>query len=419
MKNVLILGAGTAGTAVANRLARELPPGWAVTVVDPEPDHLYQPDLVYLPFRLRQRSQLSRPRESTLRRGVRWVARRAARVDLERRQVVLVNDDRLDWDLLVVATGSRVAPDATPGMLGREWRLRIHEFYTAQGARTLAAALHHFQEGRLLVAQVDEPVKCPLASFEFAFLADEHFRERGIRHRIEIAVSTPGAGPLPGPAGSRALRRLLRLRNIRFTGDFPVTAIDDAHRAIVAPDGRRSAFDLLVAVPSHRGARFLAPSGLGDAQGFVPTEPRSLVTRCHDHVFALGDAADLPIAKIGSAAHFAAEVVAENLRRAVRGDSPAEAYDGHASAFLATGRRRALFVDYNYDVEPLPGLFPLPGIGPLTLLRESHRNHLGKVAFRWLYWQALLPARPIPLPSRLSLLGKRAPGSHLGADLRA
>ncbi len=419
MKNILVLGAGTAGTAVANRVSLGLPAGWAVTVVDPEPDHLYQPDLVYLPFGLRKRAQLTRPRESTLRQGVRWVARRAARVDLAGRRVVLTNDDSLDWDLLVVATGSRVAPDATPGMLGREWRLRVHEFYTSQGARALATALRHFQEGRLLVSQIDDPVKGPLATIEFALLAEEHFRQRGIRHRVEIAISTPGAGLLPGPTANRVLRRLLRQRGIRLTQEFPIRSIDDEHREVVAVDGRRISWDLLVAVPCHLGARFLESSALTTASGFVSTEPRSLLARGQDHVYVLGDAAELPIAKVGSAAHFAAEVVARNVHHAVRGDGRAEAWDGHANTFLATGRNRALFVDYNYDVEPLPGLFPAPGIGPLTLLRESRRNHWGRKAFRWLYWNALLPGRPLPLPSRLSLLGKHAPGGHLGADLRA
>ena len=164
-----------------------------------------------------------------------------------------------------------------------------------------------------------------------------------------------------------------------------------------------------MSVPTHGGAPAIEASGLGNETGFVPTHPNSLRTKVDDHVFALGDATDLRSSKAGSVAHFQAEVVVDNLHKAAAGRSLDDGFDGHANCFIETGFGKALLIDFNYDVEPLPGKFPWPGIGPMDLLKESRLNHAGKLAFRWLYWHALLPGRPLPVSSRMSMRGKVRP----------
>jgi sulfide:quinone oxidoreductase len=123
----------------------------------------------------------------------------------------------------------------------------------------------------------------------------------------------------------------------------------------------------------------------------------------------LGDATDLPSSKAGSVAHFQSELVVENLLRAIAGRSLEEGFDGHANCFIESGFDKALLIDFNYDTEPLPGAYPLPFLGPMSLLKGSRLNHLSKLAFRWIYWNALLPGRPIPVPNRMSMAGKRRP----------
>jgi sulfide:quinone oxidoreductase len=73
---------------------------------------------------------------------------------------------------------------------------------------------------------------------------------------------------------------------------------------------------------------------------------------------------------------------------------------------VEAGNGKALLIDFNYDTEPLPGMYPIPGVGPFHLLEETHVNHWGKLAFRWIYWHLLLQGRPIPLPAHMSLAGK-------------
>lgn len=155
------------------------------------------------------------------------------------------------------------------------------------------------------------------------------------------------------------------------------------------------------------GAEYIARSGLGDELNYVPVDRHTFLSKAYANIFAIGDANDIPTSKAGSVAHFSVDVFADNFLQHVRGLPMTESFDGHANCFVESGQGKALLIDFNYDVEPLPGTYPLPGIGPFSLLRESAFNHWGKLAFRWLYWNALLPGRPIPLPAYLSMAGKR------------
>jgi sulfide:quinone oxidoreductase len=406
MKNLVILGGGTAGTMVANRIRRRLPPDWSLTVVDPETTHLYQPGLLFLPFGARDEKRMQRPRARTLRPGVRWIEKGVARVDPDARRVVLDGADALTYDLLVIASGSRTRPEETPGLLDGEWRRSIHDFYTLEGARALRGALARFSGGRLVLNVVEMPIKCPVAPLEFLFLADHYFTRRGIRDRVELVYVTPLDGAFTKPTCNRLLSGMLARKGIRVETEFNAAEVDAQGRKLRSYDQREVSYDLLVTVPVHGGAPFVAESGLGNELDFVPTHPHTLMAKGHERIFVLGDATDLPSSKAGSVAHFQSEVVVENLRRTIQGRSLEEGFDGHANCFIETGSGKALLIDFNYDVEPLPGKYPLPGLGPMTLLGESRLNHLGKLGFRWLYWNALLPGRPLPVSNRMSMRGK-------------
>jgi sulfide:quinone oxidoreductase len=412
MKRLVILGSGTAGTMVANRMRRRLPRGWNLTVVDPDPVHLYQPGLLFLPFGAHDEARMRRPRRRTLGGGVEWIERAVERVEPDTRRVRLAGGESLRYDLLVLASGSRIRPEETPGMLGPEWHRSIHDFYTLEGAQALRDALARFAGGRLVVNVVEMPIKCPVAPLEFLFLADDFFTRRGIRERVELVYATPLDGAFTKPIASRALRHLLESKRIRLETEFSTAEVDPDARKLRSYDEREVPYDLLVSIPLHGGAPFIEASGLGNELAFVPTQPKSLLSKAHDDVFVIGDATDLPSSKAGSVAHFQSEILAENLLRAMTYQSLEEGFDGHANCFVETGHGKALLIDFNYETEPLPGVYPVPGFGPFRLLAESRMNHAGKLAFRSLYWNALLPARPLPIPARMSLAGKQriAPG---------
>jgi sulfide:quinone oxidoreductase len=166
-------------------------------------------------------------------------------------------------------------------------------------------------------------------------------------------------------------------------------------------------FDLLVAVPVHMGAEVIGESGLGDELNFIPVDKHNFLSKEHDNIFVLGDAADLPTSKAGSVAHFAVDVFTDNFLRYVDGLPMLEEFDGHANCFIESGFGKGLLIDFNYETEPLPGKFPLPGIGPFSLLKETEMNHWGKMMFRWTYWNVLLKGKEMPIPAHMLLAGKR------------
>lgn len=407
MRKLLVLGAGTAGTMVVNRLRRRLGRAeWNMTVVDQDDVHHYQPGYLFLPFGTYAPEQVTRSRQTTLADGVDFVIGDIERVEAATRTVVLTDGRTLGYDYLVIASGTTPRPDQTPGMLGPQWRRSIFDFYTLEGATALAGALKTFDHGRLVVHITDMPIKCPVAPLEFTLLADAFLRERGLRDRVEIVYVTPLPGAFTKPICSTALGYLLEERKIALETDYLVERIDVDNKALVSYDEREVPFDLLVTVPLNMGADYVARSGLGDELNFVPVDKHTLQSKAHPNIFAVGDASDIPASKAGSVAHFAVEVFTDNFLELVAGKPMTGSFDGHANCFIESGAGKALLIDFNYDTEPLTGKYPLPRVGPMSLLKETRANHLGKMAFRWLYWNVLLPGHSMPVPTQMSMVGK-------------
>jgi sulfide:quinone oxidoreductase len=416
-KRIVVLGGGTGGTLAANRLRRLLDRDAAeITVIDPDDAHLYQPGLLFVPFGLTRPASLTRPRDQQFRDGVTFLRAAVDRVDLDSDRVVLAGGEPVRYDVLIVATGARLIPDETEGLTGPGWMEKVFTFYSLDGAVALEHALSRFTGGRLTVAVLDMPVKCPVAPLEFCFLADAYFRKRGIRGEVELTYVTPLDGAFTKPVASRELGGLLKDKGISLVTEFNTGEVDGADGRLISYDGREVPFDLAVVVPLHGGQAYVERSpGLGDELGFVPTDPRTLQSRARPNVFVIGDAADIPASKAGSVAHFEGEILARNVTRYLDGQPLDAGFDGHTNCFIESGSGKALLIDFNYDTEPLTGHFPGPA--GLPLLRQSRLNHLGKLAFGWLYWHVLLPGREIPaVRSPMPAAGKHQPGTGAAAS---
>jgi sulfide:quinone oxidoreductase len=207
MKRIVILGGGTAGTMMANRLVRTLSDGWKVVVVDRDDVHVYQPGLLFLPFGTYRRDELLKPRRRLLDPRVELRLSAIDRVDPAQKVVALADGTRISYDLLVVATGSRILPEQTPGLTGEGWGKTAFDFYTLEGALRLRYALESFRGGRFVVNVAEMPIKCPVAPLEMLFLADAYFTERGIRDQVEIVYATPLEGAFTKPRASARARR--------------------------------------------------------------------------------------------------------------------------------------------------------------------------------------------------------------------
>jgi sulfide:quinone oxidoreductase len=415
MKRLVILGAGTGGTIVSNLLRRRLPKAeWDITVVDRDNDHYYQPGFLFIPFGFYTKKDIVKPRARFLPRGVEFIVSEVDKIDPEANEVVFLDGSRIPYDVLIVATGAEIVPAETQGLLDG-WRDTIFDFYTPDGAAALAAKLQAFPGGRIVIHVNEMPIKCPVAPLEFAFFCDDCLRRHHRRGTIELVYVTPLSGAFTKPVASKALGALLDEKRIQMVADFNAERVDAAARRIVGYDGREIPYDLLVTVPTNMGSEMIERSGMGDEFRFLPTDPYTMRSKKYENVFAIGDATDLQTSKAGSVAHFQAEILVENVVRSIEGKPLDPAFDGHSNCFIEAGKRKAILIDFNYDVEPLPGLFPFPVVGPMPLLKPSRINHLGKLAFRWIYWHMLLPGRPIPfVPSRMKMAGKKRPAAPSG-----
>ena len=407
MKRLLVLGAGTAGTMAVNKLRPMLARDeWNITIVDQHTTHYYQPGYLFIPFGIYQPDEVTTPTKRYIPAGVDLITGEIDKVVADENKVLLADGAELSYDYLIIATGTTPRADETPGMAEGEWRDSVHEFYSFDGANALAEKLRTWEGGRLVVHITEMPIKCPVAPLEFTFLADAFFTEQGLRDKVDITYVTPLEGAFTKPVSSKYLGDMLIDRDVKLEPDFMIESVDPDEKKIVSYDEREIPFDLLVTIPINMGADYIARSDLGDDLNYVPVDPFTLLSNAHNNVFAIGDASDIPASKAGSVAHFSMDLFPKNFLNHIQGLKMTELFDGHANCFIETGNGKGLLIDFNYETQPLPGKYPLPGIGPFSLLKETEMNHWGKVMFRWMYWNILLPGKELPLPALMSMAGK-------------
>jgi sulfide:quinone oxidoreductase len=410
MKTFLILGAGTGGTMVANKMAHELDPNeWRIIIVDKHETHYYQPGFLFIPFGIYGPDDVIKPKRDFIPHNVEFIFSDIELIEPDKNRVKLIKDSKvINYDYLVISTGTQIHPEETEGMLEDGWYENKFDFYTIEGATALSRFLKFWKGGRMVLNITEMPIKCPVAPLEFLFLADWFFHERGIRDNVEIIFATPLDGAFTKPRASRILGNMLEEKGIYLEPEFNIGAVDNDKQVIRSWDEREIEYDLLVTVPTNMGAEVIDRSGMGDELNFVPINKHTLQSDKWENVWVIGDAGNAPTSKAGSVAHFMLDVLVENILRHMEGLNPKPKFDGHANCYIESGFEKGILIDFNYDVEPLPGKFPLPGFGPFSLLKESAANHWGKMAFRWIYWNILLKGGEMPFESQMTMAGKWA-----------
>jgi sulfide:quinone oxidoreductase len=380
MQRILILGGGVGGTLTANllvrRLRRQIKAGDVhLTVVDITGRHVYQPGFMYIAMGGERAAKLERPERSLLDKNVELVIGEIKRVDEDARVVTLTDGLPLPYDYLVLATGSRIVPEAI-----EHFDTEAHHFYSADAALALRHALDAFKGGRIVVGIAGMPYKCPPAPLEVAFLIEAELRERGLRDKSTIDFLSPIGRAFTIESVSDMATPILAEKGIELHTFCNVETIDPDRKVVQTLEGEDFAYDLLILVPPHRGQQFLIDSGLAPAPGgWLPTDRATLQVGGRPNVFALGDATYLPLSKAGSTAHFEAPVVAERISAAVLGRAPAGRhadYAGKVVCFFEVGDGKGTLLQFDYDHPPKP---PKP----------NQLWHLGKIVFNKTYWHTV------------------------------
>jgi sulfide:quinone oxidoreductase len=408
MKTFLILGGGTGGTLMANKLVRRLDlHEWKIMVVDQDETHYYQPGFLFIPFGIYKPGDVVKKKKTFLPSNVEFIVAKIEKVSPDENRVTLEGGRVLNYDALIVATGTDIHPEEIEGLQGDGWYQNIFDFYTFEGTTRLAKFLEKFNGGRVVINVAEMPIKCPVAPLEFSFLADDYFLRRGIRNKVELVYSTPLSGAFTKPRSSEALGSMLEQKGIALEPDFVVSGVDASRNVISSYDGRELNYDLLVTIPTNMGAEFIGDSGMGDDLNFIPTNKKTLQSNGWENIWVIGDAANVPASKAGAVTHFESDTLIENILHQLKGEPLQESFDGHANCYIESGHGKALLIDFNYETEPLPGTFPLPVVGPFSLLKESSLNHMGKLAFKWMYWNLIVKGRPLPVSTQMTMTGKR------------
>ncbi len=408
MKKIVILGAGTAGTMMANHLARKINHReWSITIVDEHRSHYYQPGFLLLPFGFYSEKDVVRNKADFIPGRVEFLMEKVELIDPRNNRIQLLNGKKLDYHILIVATGAKIVPDEIEG-LEDSWHRDIFDFYTIEGAKKLREKLANWEGGKMVVHLAEMPIKCPVAPLEFTFLSDWFLKKKGLRDQVDLTYVTPLSGAFTKQICSDVLGHLLVEKNINLVTDFSIERVDSQRKQMVSYDEKKVDYDLLVTVPTNMGDPLIKRSGMGDDLNFIPTDKHTLQSKQHENIFVLGDAADVPTSKAGSVAHFQAEVLTGNIMNFMKGKAFQHSSDGHANCFIESGDGKAFLIDFNYDIEPVQGRFPFPILGPFSLLKETRINHLGKLAFRWMYWNLLLRGRPMPgITTHMTKAGKK------------
>ncbi len=384
MQRIVILGGGVGGTLTANLLVRHLrgpidAGDVEVMVIDSTGEHVYQPGFMYIAMGGEQAANLSRPERSLLDRRVTLIVGEVMRIEEATRQVLLADGMTLGYDHLVLATGSRIVPEAI-----EHFAEEAQHFYSAAAATRLRAALDAFAGGRVVIGIAGMPYKCPPAPLEVAFLIETELRQRGLRAASELHFCSPIGRAFTIESVSEMATPILAEKGIELHTFFNVEAIDPARKVVLSLEGEELPYDLLILVPPHAGQAFLIESGLAPGPGgWLPTDRNTLQVGGRPDVFALGDATDLPLSKAGSTAHFEAPVVAERIAARVLGRTPTGRhadYAGKVMCFFEIGDGKGTLLQFDYDHPPRP---PKP----------NRIWHLGKIVFNKTYWHTVPKGR--------------------------
>jgi sulfide:quinone oxidoreductase len=330
MKKLIILGSGTGGTIIAGQLRQKLPESqWEITIIDRDWQHHYQPGWLFIPFGIYTQDDCVKPKIKYIPPGVNFVLDEVTGIDPAQKQIK-TKRDTYAYDWLIIATGARIVPEEAEGLIegmGKD----IHNFYTLDGAVALYEKLKYFDKGRVVINIAEMPIKCPVAPLEFAFMADWFFTTHGVRDHIELELVTPLPGAFTKPVASKLLGQICEEKNIKVTGNFQLAEVDSERKVFKSYGGEEVPYDLLVSIPPNFGAQVIIDSDLGDPMGYVETDHNTLKAKNYDHIYVIGDAANVPTSKAGAVAHYEADTILQNLIREIDGQPPLPSFDGHAT----------------------------------------------------------------------------------------
>ncbi|MDG6902124.1 MAG: NAD(P)/FAD-dependent oxidoreductase [Nitrososphaerota archaeon] len=377
MQRVVVIGSGDGGTFTANllasRLSGEVRGGQAsIQLVGEHLHHPFQPGNLDIAFKGAPPDKYVKEETELLRKGVEFVQDPAVKIDFDAKTVTTKSGRLLAYEYLVIATGAVADPSKVPGLT--EGALNFHT--GGRDSQRIWESLQAFKGGTVVVAIAGTPHKCPPSPNEAAFMLDEFFRKRGMRDKVKIRFLTPYPRPYPAEKISHVVEPMFEEKGIEVTTFFNVDSVDPVQRKVSSLEGESFDYDLLIAIPPHHGASVVIESGIGDVDGYVPTDKGTMKVQGQEGVYAIGDATNIPVSKSGVVAHLQSVVVAHNIVSEMRKSPDLLEYNGRINCPMEVGSRQAIFVSATYTSPPADQT-------------PSMVKYVMKRSFAMIYWRAL------------------------------
>jgi sulfide:quinone oxidoreductase len=381
MKQILVLGAGSAGVMFANRIRKEFSKDeLEITVVEKKDKHYYQPAYSLVVWDFEDPSQIIRPVQGLLHEGINLVMDEAVKINGAKNTVTTAKNGDLTYDYLVITTGALYNFEELEGLkAGIDKAESVFSNYTLEGSIKLRDKFREFKGGTIVSSIAEMPIKCPAAPMKFIFMAENMMRRWGIRHKCKFIFTTPMPAVFSREPYAKKLADICKERGIETVANFAPSEIDAEKGIMKDFGGKEVNFDVMCIVPPHQGQPLIENSeGVGDDAGWVRCNKHTMLSAKFDNIYSIGDATDFPTSKTASGARKQAAILTERLKAQLRGQAPTATYDGEIICPVLTKYKRVMFANFNYTESLSPAI-------------ESYMNWVIKVhMLRPMYWNLML-----------------------------
>lgn len=389
---VVIVGGGTAGITVAARLTK----GWFnktdVAIIDPSENHYYQPAWTLVGGGTFDKDATRRDEASVIPRKAKWYRDAVIEFDPEHNRVKSRDGRIIEYNFLVVAAGIQINWDGVDGLKENVGRHGICSNYSFETVGSTWENVRSFQGGTAIFTQPAGAIKCGGAPQKICYLAEDYFRQHGVRDKTRVIFASAGAGIFSIEKYRAALEKVVERKGIETMFRHNLVAVrpetkDAVFRHMDTGEEVTVHYDLLHVTPPMGPPAFIANSPLANADGWVDVDKYTLQHTRFPNVFALGDCSSLPTSKTGAAVRKQAPVLVKNLLAVKDGKPPTAKYNGYTSCPVVTGYGSLILAEFDYDGNPDETF-------PFDQAKERWSMWLlKKYVLPVLYWSGMLKGR--------------------------
>ncbi|OBY76976.1 pyridine nucleotide-disulfide oxidoreductase [Paenibacillus sp. KS1] len=390
---VAIVGAGSAGLSVAARLLRESKVfHGSVVLLDPQTKHYYQPLWTLVGGGVVSKETTERSQQSLIPKGADWIQEAVEEFYPEVNRFVTKAGTVIQYEILVVAAGIQVDWERIKGLKECIGRDGVCSNYDYRYVDSTWKSIRQFRGGNAIFTQPNTPIKCGGAPQKIMYLADDAFRQAGIRNKTNIIFASGNASIFAVPKYAAALNRVIERKDIATKYQLDLISIDSVRKEavfehVVTKDRETLRYDMIHVVPPMSSPDFIRNSPLAGAAGWAEVDKHTLQHVRFKNVFALGDCSNLPTSKTGAAIRKQAPVAVQNIISLLAGQPLAARYDGYTSCPLVTGYNRLILAEFDYDLTPQE-TFPFDQSKERYSMYMLKKNLLPKM-----YWNGMLKGR--------------------------